>query len=70
MSYYLSEYYSRGLVGKPSEKWEKFNIEFQGEPIKPYVLDRLTICDEKTTKKFTDFFNKWTSLFELVNDFC
>lgn len=64
ISYYMGEYYSREHTGKnQQEKWEKFNVEFQSEPLKSYVLERLSICDEKTAKKFAEFFNKWTVLF-------
>jgi|JI9StandDraft_1071089.scaffolds.fasta_scaffold1665909_1 hypothetical protein len=71
ISYYMGEYYSREHTGKnQQEKWEKFNVEFQAEPLKSYILERLQICDEKTAKKFADFFSKWTVLFELANDFC
>lgn len=70
ISTYLAEYYSKNLPGKPTDKWEAFNNQFQAEPVKPYLMDKLSICDEKTVKKFADFFCKWTQLFDLVNEFC
>ena len=63
ISQFLIDYYNSDLTGKKSENWEKFSKAYEIKPVKPELIEKLSICDDKTVKKMIEYFSKWVQLF-------
>ena len=67
---YLAEFYSHEGNRTKSEHaydiWRNSHKAFEARKIDEEVLERLKIFDEKSCKKFVDYFVQWNDLFKAL----
>lgn len=68
---YLAEYYAveehRQKTEENYKAWNLFFNEYESRRMENHLLQGLQIFEEKSSKKFLDYYKQWVDLFQTLN---